>query len=101
MLIDLNTAEKVPFNLDGRIMFDSDRVQLVHLTIHPGEEVEKHSNPFDVVFYVLEGEGIIIQGDDTIIMNENQTIDIPAGVIRGCKNISKEILRILVVKILK
>ncbi len=99
MITDLNSAEKVPFNLDGRIMFNSEKVQLIHLTLMPGDEIEPHSNPFDVVFYVLEGEGIISIANETAIMNENQTIDVKKDIQRGWKNTSDEILRLLVVKI--
>lgn len=99
MIIDLNTAEKVPFDLDGRIMFNSEKVQLIHLTLMPGDVVAPHSNPFDVVFYVLEGEGIISIGDETAILNEDQTIDVAKDIQRGWQNVSDEILRLLVVKI--
>ncbi|MEA3443891.1 MAG: cupin domain-containing protein [Bacteroidota bacterium] len=99
MITDLNTADKVPFDLDGRIMFKSEKTELIHLTLLPGEELALHGNPFDVVFYVLEGEGILAIEDETVIMNENQTIDIAKDVIRGWKNVSNEILRLLVVKI--
>ncbi len=101
MLIDLNTAEKVAFDLDGRIMFDSEKTQIIHLTLQPGEEIAAHSNPFDVVFYILEGEAIVSLEEESIIMNENQSFHIKADLKRGCKNASNEILRFLVTKILK
>lgn len=99
MIIDLNTAEKVPFDLDGRIMFTSEKTELIHLSLMPGDELAPHSNPFDVVFYVLAGEGIISIGDETAILNEDQTIDVAKDLQRGWKNVSDEILRLLVVKI--
>lgn len=99
MIIDLNTAEKVPFDLDGRIMFSSEKVEMIHLTLFPGDELVPHSNPFDVVFYVLEGEGILTLGDEMMIMNENQTIDVAKDLQRGWRNVSDEILRLLVVKV--
>ncbi|MCF8372483.1 MAG: cupin domain-containing protein [Bacteroidales bacterium] len=99
MIIDLNTAEKVPFDLDGRIMFNSEKVQLIHLSLMPGDVVAPHSNPFDVVFYVLEGEGIISVGDETAILNEDQTIDVAKDIQRGWRNVSDQILRLLVVKV--
>ena len=99
MIIDLNTAEKVPFDIDGRIMYSSDKTQLIHLTLMPGDEVVPHSNPFDVVFYVLEGEGIVSIANETAMLNENQTIDVAKDIMRGWKNVSDEILRLLVVKV--
>ena len=99
MIIDINTAEKVPFKVDGRIMFNSEKVQMIHLALMPGEEVEPHTNPFDVVFYVLEGEGVVSIEGETVIINQDQTIDIAEGLARGVKNISDQILRLLVVKI--
>ena len=34
------------------------------LPLKPGEKMEPHKQPFDVVFFVLEGSGILETGND-------------------------------------
>ena len=101
MIIDINSAKKVPFDLDGRIMFTSEKTELIHLSLMPGEKLNLHSNPFDVVFYVLEGEGVLTDDEEIIMLSKDQTYDVAAGIMRGWENVSNEVLRLLVVKIFK
>ncbi|GAB1417587.1 hypothetical protein MASR2M12_03520 [Bacteroidales bacterium] len=95
----LQTAEKVPFNLDGRKMFSSKKVELVHLTIQPGEEIAPHANPFDVVFFVLEGQGEIMVNQESFLASENNSVFIEKDKQRGLRNTGDGLLRVLVVKI--
>jgi len=99
MIIDLKSAQKVPFKLDGRIMYSSEKIQMVHLNLKPGEKIELHSNPFDVVFYVLEGEGIVYVDENNFNIEKNQALPIKSGQMRGCYNTSKHDFSILVTKI--
>ncbi|HOP03700.1 MAG TPA: cupin domain-containing protein [Tenuifilaceae bacterium] len=98
--ISLDNAEKVPFNLDGRKMFISEKVEIIHLTLKPGEVLDKHTNPFNVVFYILEGSGVVETEDESKLVEPDMTIEIQKGIPRGIKNTSNHILRLLVVKIL-
>ena len=96
----LTTAEKVPFNLDGRKMYTGLNVELVHLSLKPAEVLEKHNNPFDVVFYILEGSGIVETDDQSINVEPDMSIEIEMGINRGITNTGDKALRVLVVKIL-
>lgn len=96
----LTTADKVPFNLDGRQMYIGLNVELVHLNLKSGEVLEKHSNPFDVVFYILEGSGIVETDDQSISVEPDMCIEIEMGINRGITNTGDKALRVLVVKIL-
>lgn len=95
----LTTAEKVPFNLDGRKMYTGHKVELIHLCLKPGEVLEKHANPFDVVFYILEGNGIVETDDQSASVEPDMSIEIESGVNRGLTNTGNGDLRLLVVKI--
>ena len=98
--LQLADAPKVPFNHDGRILYLSDKYQLVHLTMQPGEEMEVHTQPMDVIFFVAEGEGSLIIGDEVVRAAANMTIYVKAGSPRGWKNTGGQTLRILVNKLL-
>jgi len=95
----LETADKVGFNLDGRKMFSNPKVEIIHLDLKFGEVIEMHSNPFDVVFYILEGGGIIETPDEQITVEPDMCIEVSAEEPRKIRNIGAESLRILAVKI--
>jgi mannose-6-phosphate isomerase-like protein (cupin superfamily) len=95
----LETAEKVPFNLDGRKMYTGEKAELIHLNLNSNEEVGLHSNPFDVVFYILEGEGLVNIEGDSILVKANNSIFIEKDKQRGMTNTGSKYLKVLVFKI--
>jgi len=100
-VVTLKDAEKVPINLDARKMCIRDDVELIHLEFAPGQGLDVHANPFDVVFYVVEGTGELTVGDEKMTAAEDTAIEVPAGVMRGWQNAGAGRLRVLVVKSLK
>ncbi|HRX31364.1 MAG TPA: cupin domain-containing protein [Tenuifilaceae bacterium] len=95
----LHNAEKVPFNLDGRKMYSGGKTELIHLTLNVGDEIAVHSNPFDVIFYILEGEGTIFSNEESLLVQTNSCIFIEKDKTRGIVNSGRGVLRVLVVKI--
>ncbi len=98
-LTTLENAEKVPFNLDGRKMFTNDKVELVHLALKPNEEIALHANPFDVIFFILDGTGTIFYEETQTKAETNNSIYIEKDKQRGMKNTGNEIFKVLVVKV--
>lgn len=101
VICKIGEAPRVPFKFDGRIMYSSPMVEVIHLTLKPGEQMEPHVQPFDVVFFVLEGKGVLETGDDQIVGTENTCIWMEAGKNRNWKNPEGVDLKILVFKDLK
>jgi len=99
-ITELSTAEKVPIQIDARKMLIRRDCELIHLSLQPGEVLETHTNPFDVAFYVLAGEGDLVVGTETRRIGADTVIEIPAGEMRGWTNSGTEVLRVLVVKLL-
>lgn len=95
----LQTAPKVPFDLDGRIMFGDERVELVHLFLNPEEEIAPHANPFDVVFFTLEGKGEVLYEDKRMEAEANMSVFIPKDKQRGLINTGDMPFRVLVIKV--
>jgi len=91
-------AFKVPVSFDGRKMFTSDKLELVHVLLKPGELIEKHPNPIDVVFFILSGKGTLTVEDNVYESEENSTIFVPAQLMREWHNTGDTDLRILVIK---
>ena len=98
-LFPFTSAPRVPFRFDGRILFKDDRFELVHLTLQPGEGMDPHIQPMDVVFFVAEGSGLLTVGNDVIEVPQGTTIHIKEGVSRAWANAGSQPLKILVSKL--
>jgi mannose-6-phosphate isomerase-like protein (cupin superfamily) len=98
-ITSLDSASKVPFNLDGHKMYSGDKVEIVHLSLKPGEEISLHANPIDVVFFILEGSGTIFFEGESFNVSANNSIYIEKDKQRGMRNSSEDIFRVLVIKI--
>lgn len=97
----LQSAPKVQVPFDARIMHSDGPLEVIHILLQPGEGVPPHDNPFDVIFYVLEGQGELTIGDQNKQVAADSLIAIPSGTLRGWKNVSTAPTRLLVVKLLK
>lgn len=99
-IIEFENAKKVPFDLDGRIMYSNSPLELIQLTLKPKEVLALHANPFDVVFYLVKGKGTLTIETESQTIQGNATIFVEKGKQRGWKNPSEEDLVLLVIKIL-
>ncbi len=46
---NLSSAPKVPFDLDGKIMLSRKNLEVIHLSLQPGEVLTGHVNDFDEI----------------------------------------------------
>ncbi|HEY5123463.1 MAG TPA: cupin domain-containing protein [Ignavibacteria bacterium] len=90
-----------PHQVDTRKLYDENLAQVVHIMLKPGEKLKRHITPVDVLFYVLEGTGIIEIGEEKMEATKDSLIESPAKIPHCWFNESESILRILVVKIPK
>ena len=96
-IVELNSAIKVPFKIDGRVMFSDNRTELIHLTLQPGEKLDYHKNPFDVIFYILEGKGTYSTKNKDIEIVQDSSFEVKKEIERKWENNSQSVLRLLVV----
>jgi len=87
-----------PHGVDVRNLSDTENAQVGHITLQPGQSLKKHITPVDVVFYVLEGQGIVEIGDERKQVEADTLIESPARIPHRWLNESKGLVRILVVK---
>jgi quercetin dioxygenase-like cupin family protein len=99
-LTTLLTAEKVPFKFDGRVLYHSEDYELVYLTLNSGESMEMHSQPFEVVFFVLEGKASLTVGDQVVAAEPGFTVSVRSGVTRAWRNSGNVPFRVLVNKLI-
>jgi quercetin dioxygenase-like cupin family protein len=87
-----------PHGVDARNLSDTECAQVVHITLQPGEFLKKHITPVDVVFYVLEGQGVVEIGEERKEVGEDTLIESPARIPHRWINESNGLVRILVIK---
>jgi len=87
-----------PHGVDARILWESEHLQIVHITLKPGETLKKHITPVNVIFYVLEGKGIVEIGDEKQEVGPDSVIYSPSNIPNCWYNESTHTLRFLVIK---
>ena len=75
-----------PHNVDARAISDTESAQVVHIT------------PVDVVFYVLEGCGVVEIGEERARVGADSLVESPAKIPHRWINESDAPFRVLVVK---
>ena len=88
-----------PHGVDARKIYDTEKAQIIHLTLKPGESLKKHITPVDVIFYVLEGTGIVEIGDEKREVEPDTLIESPARIPHCWYNKGNDVLRFLVIKV--
>jgi quercetin dioxygenase-like cupin family protein len=97
---NLNNSPQVPFDLDAYILHAEEKIEIVHLLLKPGEKLDEHKNPFDVIFFVAEGTGILSIEGNVLTLKTNDIIKITSDKNRGWQNKSNQNIRLLVIKLL-
>ncbi|MBN1247319.1 MAG: cupin domain-containing protein, partial [Anaerolineae bacterium] len=87
-----------PHGVDVRELHSTEHVQVVMITLGPGEGLKPHITPVDAFFYGLEGEGLVKIGDETADVARDTLVHSPAGVVHTLWNEGDTVFRFLVVK---
>jgi len=88
-----------PHGVKSWKLYDTENAMVVHLLLEPGEALKPHITPVDVYFYILEGTGIVLVGDEKKEVSEGTLIDSPKGIVHCWYNESDKPLRVLVNKV--
>ena len=99
-VVDARKAAQTPnpHKVDARKLHASDHVQVVMITLQPGEALKRHITPVDAFFYVLEGTGIVEIGEERQEVSTDMLIDSPARIPHRLLNEGTVPFRFLVVK---
>jgi len=82
----------------GRQIYDSEEAVVIHIEVEPGGAIAPHVTPVDMEFYVLEGQGRFILGEDHLDSGPGVLIPSPRGVPHGMRNLGPGPLRVLAIK---
>jgi quercetin dioxygenase-like cupin family protein len=96
--VSLSNAPKVPFNLDGFIMHSSGSLEVIHLCLQPGQNISPHTNPFDVVACLVEGEVTLHVEETEYKLGLWDVVEIEKQMSRGFSNDGSIVARLLIIK---
>jgi len=80
-------------------LYDTDNAMVVHLQLEPGESLKPHITPVDVFFYVLEGYGIVLVGEEKIKVGPDTLVESPKDIVHCLYNEGDVPFRVLVNKV--
>ena len=100
-IIELDKApeKENPHKVLAKGLFDTEQVQVVHIELKRGEALKLHRTPINVFFYVLEGTGVVVIGDEEETVSKDMLIESPKGIPHLLRNESDSLFRFLVVKL--
>lgn len=87
-----------PHGVETKKIYDHKNGLGVHILLKPGERLRRHITPVDVMFYVLEGEGVIEIGDEKQRVSKDTAVHSPEKIVHCWYNESDKPLRVLVLK---
>jgi quercetin dioxygenase-like cupin family protein len=82
----------------ARAIYSAPEAMIVHIEVQPGGFVKPHVTPVDMEFFVLEGEGTFLLGEESTAAGPGTLLPSPRGVPHGMRNAGPGILRVLAVK---
>ncbi|HNX00126.1 MAG TPA: cupin domain-containing protein [Candidatus Cloacimonadota bacterium] len=80
-------------------MYNHEEGQIMHLSIEPGSELKTHVTPVNVAMYVVEGEPTIFIGEEQQSYPAGTMVESPKDVPHAIRNDTKEIVRMLIMKL--
>ncbi len=82
----------------ARAIYSAPEAMIVHIAVQPGGFVKPHVTPVDMEFFVLEGRGTFLLGEESTEAGPGILLPSPRGVPHGMKNAGPGVLRVLAVK---
>lgn len=80
--------------------FGQENLEIILLTLKRGESIPLHKNPFEVLFYVKSGKGILTVESTAYPLSENDLASVSNNENRSWTNQDEEPLELIVMKFL-
>ncbi len=84
--------------VDARKIYDSSDCTTIIMSLKPKQALKLHSTPVDVYFYILEGRGNVVIGDENQEVTRNMLIESPKNIPHMLENTGVGFFKFLVVK---
>ena len=89
-----------PHGVDVRKLMDEKSAQIFHITLKPGESLERHTTPVDAFLYVLKGRGSVEVGDERAEVKKGTAVYLPKEVPHAVSNEGSLSMIFLVIKVM-
>ncbi len=84
--------------MTGRRLYASDGATIIHMTIHPNQEIAPHTADVDMEFFVIAGSGRFSVGGESADAGPGMLVESPADIPHGIANTGSIPLELLAVK---
>lgn len=91
-------APAVAAPVDGRIMHQQESLEVILLTLQPGDSLPLHTNPFDVLFAGIKGSATLLTPHSTYSLQPGETLFVSSHEERAWHNNGTQPCQILVIK---
>lgn len=99
------TQDAAPFSADverlaeqnddfRRVLHTGPHVQLVLMSLRPGEEIGRETHDVEQCFFVVDGDGRVEAGGDTISLSDGDVACVPGGTAHNIVNAGSEPLKL-------
>ncbi|NJE06227.1 cupin domain-containing protein [Thermococcus sp. M36] len=101
LVSSLESAERVknPHGVDVRKLVATEKAQILHITLKPGEALRRHSTPVDAFLYIIKGRGTVEVGDERVEVKKGTAVYLPKDVPHAVFNEGSLDMALLVVKV--
>ena len=72
--LKLQEGIKVPVDFDATRLIIRNDIEMIHIRLEPGQKLDLHKNPVDVIFYVLQGKGLFTCENQEITLEKDTTV---------------------------
>src|SRR6056297_1606015 len=84
--------------IDARKVYSKEEAEIIQMHLTPGQALITHVTPVDVIFYVVEGSGQVLIGDEVINASKGQFVESPKDIPHSLSNNGTENFIVLVIK---
>ncbi len=84
--------------VDARNLYNTEDAMVTVITLVPGQKLKRHITPVDVVFYVIEGTGVVEVGEEKAEVTTDTLIESPKDIMHCWYNESDADLKFMVIK---
>ncbi|USH00180.1 cupin domain-containing protein [Thermococcus argininiproducens] len=101
IVVKVEDAEKFenPHGVDVKKLIGMENVQILHVTLKPGEGLKKHTAPVDAFLYVIKGKGMVEVGEEKEEVRKATLVYLPREVPHSVENTGSLEMKFLVIKV--
>ena len=88
-----------PRGIQAWKLYNSEHAMVTFLRFEPGESLAPHETPVDVYFYVVEGTGVVLVGDEKKEVTKGTLVESPKNITHCWYNESDAPLIVMVNKV--